>query len=68
MHWYDFAKLASRLLLLFINVVFQASHLFWGFWSLVQSVNSDIDFDFLTYGIDRFKQYWVVKDEYLSIK
>eukprot|EP00026_Physarum_polycephalum_P012805 Phypoly_transcript_13138.p1 GENE.Phypoly_transcript_13138~~Phypoly_transcript_13138.p1 ORF type:complete len:355 (+),score=52.71 Phypoly_transcript_13138:48-1067(+) len=45
-----------------------ASHLFWGFWSLVQSVNSDIDFDFLTYGIDRLKQYLVVKDEYLSIK
>lgn len=45
-----------------------ASHLFWGFWALVQYINSDIDFDFLEYGVARLQQYLLVKDEYLSIQ
>jgi ethanolamine kinase len=45
-----------------------ASHLFWGFWALVQAENSDIDFGFLEYGAARLNQYLEVKDQYLAIK
>jgi len=44
-----------------------ASHLFWGFWSLIQSVNSDIEFDFLDYCQARFRQYQATKQEFLSL-
>jgi len=44
-----------------------ASHLFWGFWALIQSANSDIDFDFLEYCEARFRQYLATKEEFLSL-
>ncbi|CAI5454633.1 unnamed protein product [Caenorhabditis angaria] len=34
-----------------------ASHLFWSIWALVQSQNSVIEFDYLTYGASRYEQY-----------
>lgn len=45
----------------------QASHLFWGFWALIQSANSDIDFDFLEYATARLRQYDATKDEFLAL-
>jgi len=45
-----------------------ASHLFWGFWALVQGQNSDINFGFMEYGAARLNQYLRVKGEYLAIK
>eukprot|EP01133_Synstelium_polycarpum_P016365 gene16365-19471_t len=44
-----------------------ASHLFWGFWSIVQSLHSEIDFDYLEYGKARFDRYWETKDQFLSL-
>eukprot|EP01111_Echinosteliopsis_oligospora_P012049 TRINITY_DN4097_c0_g1_i2.p1 TRINITY_DN4097_c0_g1~~TRINITY_DN4097_c0_g1_i2.p1 ORF type:complete len:308 (+),score=75.63 TRINITY_DN4097_c0_g1_i2:200-1123(+) len=38
-----------------------ASHLYWGFWALIQSQNSEIDFDFFGYSKARFDQYYKVK-------
>uniref|UniRef100_A0A0K2V4Z9 ethanolamine kinase n=1 Tax=Lepeophtheirus salmonis TaxID=72036 RepID=A0A0K2V4Z9_LEPSM len=37
------------------------SHLFWGIWSLVQTNISKIEFDFLTYGKLRLKEYYSSK-------
>ncbi|EFA74777.1 ethanolamine kinase A [Heterostelium album PN500] len=44
-----------------------SSHLFWGFWSIVQAMNSEIDFDYLEYGKARFDRYWATKEKFLSI-
>lgn len=44
-----------------------AAHFFWGTWALVQAHISDIDFDFMEYGLARFRQYFKVRDEYLSL-
>eukprot|EP01132_Coremiostelium_polycephalum_P003156 gene3156-3949_t len=44
-----------------------ASHLFWGFWSIVQSLHSEIDFDYLEYGKARFDRYWETKEKFLSM-
>jgi len=44
-----------------------AAHFFWGTWALVQGHISDIDFDFIEYGLARFKQYFKVRDEYLAL-
>jgi len=44
-----------------------AAHFFWGTWALVQAFISDIDFDFMEYGLARFRQYFKVRDEYLAL-
>ncbi|EGG24538.1 ethanolamine kinase A [Cavenderia fasciculata] len=44
-----------------------ASNIFWGFWSIVQSMNSEIDFDYLEYGKARFDRYWTTKEQFLSL-
>lgn len=38
-----------------------ASNLFWGLWAIVQAKYSVIDFDFLTYGEQRFAGYYWLK-------
>jgi len=44
-----------------------AAHFFWGTWALVQAHISDIDFDFMEYGLARFRQYFKMRDEYLAL-
>ncbi|KAJ0397663.1 hypothetical protein ATCC90586_005648 [Pythium insidiosum] len=41
----------------FVNQYALASHLFWGFWAVVQSAHSKIDFDFLDYAKKRFDTF-----------
>eukprot|EP00667_Euglena_gracilis_P013493 EG_transcript_13928 len=41
-----------------------ASHLFWGFWSIIQARHSPIDFDFLNYSRTRFVGYFYCKGLY----
>lgn len=53
---------------LFPFFFFQLSHFYWGVWALIQSFISDIDFDFLQYAIERFEQYYKVRDEYLALQ
>ncbi|RIA90801.1 kinase-like domain-containing protein [Glomus cerebriforme] len=46
-----------------------ASHVMWGLWGLVQSGQSQIDFDYLSYGLERLKHFRNLKNEvyeYLS--
>eukprot|EP00795_Rhopilema_esculentum_P011660 gene11660-21908_t len=38
-----------------------ASHLFWGFWSIVQAKLSKIEFGFLEYALARFETYFQLK-------
>ena len=33
------------------------SHMWWGFWAVVQAATSPIDFDYLTYSVERFQGY-----------
>uniref|UniRef100_F1L5C7 ethanolamine kinase n=1 Tax=Ascaris suum TaxID=6253 RepID=F1L5C7_ASCSU len=40
------------------STIFEAAaHFFWSIWALVQSQNSSIDFDYLGYGILRYKMF-----------
>nr|AUS89385.1 protein kinase protein [Sesuvium portulacastrum] len=43
-----------------------ASHLFWGLWGIISELVNEIDFDYLEYGRQRFKQYWLMKPELLG--
>ncbi|TMW59447.1 hypothetical protein Poli38472_004516 [Pythium oligandrum] len=40
-----------------VNRYALASHLFWGFWAVVQAAHSKIDFDFLDYANKRFSTF-----------
>ncbi|KAJ8299001.1 hypothetical protein KUTeg_023061 [Tegillarca granosa] len=44
------------------------AHFFCGVWSLIQTKYSTIDFDYLTYSIMRFNEYFKRKDEFLSLQ
>lgn len=49
------------------NTFALAAHFFWGTWALIQAHISDIDFDFMEYGLARFRQYFKVRDDYLAL-
>lgn len=38
------------------------AHLFWSVWAVIQAHNSNIDFDFLDYAIQRFREYKRMKN------
>jgi len=40
-------------------------HLMWGLWGLVQASISQIDFDFVAFGLSRLNEYFRVRDERL---
>ncbi|KND02474.1 uncharacterized protein SPPG_09071 [Spizellomyces punctatus DAOM BR117] len=43
------------------------SHLLWGLWGIMQAGETNIDFDFVGYGLQRFGQYYRVKEKYLAL-
>ncbi|XP_063901926.1 probable ethanolamine kinase [Zophobas morio] len=45
-----------------------AAHLFWGTWAFVQSETSDIDYDYMGYGLARLGEYLNRKHEFLSLQ
>uniref|UniRef100_UPI00398ECA29 ethanolamine kinase 1-like n=1 Tax=Pristiophorus japonicus TaxID=55135 RepID=UPI00398ECA29 len=51
-----------------VNKFTLASHFSWGLWSILQARYSTIDFDFLRYARERFKQYFKKKDEILALQ
>jgi len=51
-------------LLKWTSIFCMASHLWWGFWCIIQAHNSPIDFDFLDYGRIRFVGYFYHKGLY----
>ncbi|CAG8543327.1 4304_t:CDS:2 [Acaulospora colombiana] len=51
------------------NAFALASHMMWGIWGLVQSFQSEIEFDYLSYGIQRLNAFNDLKEEhYRQIK
>ncbi|CAN8246735.1 unnamed protein product [Cochlearia groenlandica] len=42
-----------------------ASHLFWGLWGIISAYVNKIEFDYLEYSRQRFKQYWLRKPQLL---
>lgn len=42
------------------------SHLFWTIWGLEKADETVIDFDFLSYGLDRLALYYAQKSELLK--
>ncbi|CAI5716094.1 unnamed protein product [Hyaloperonospora brassicae] len=49
-----------------VNRYALASHLFWGYWAVVQAAHSTIDFDFLAYAAKRFNTFDVHRDVFFS--
>lgn len=45
------------------NIGGLCSNLFWGTWSIFQAKNSSIDFDYLSYGHQRFNTYFNMKEK-----
>ncbi|KAJ6812939.1 putative choline kinase 2 [Iris pallida] len=43
-----------------------ASHLLWGLWGIISDHVNDIDFDYMEYARQRFRQYWLRKSETLG--
>ncbi|XP_072322514.1 ethanolamine kinase 1-like isoform X2 [Scyliorhinus torazame] len=51
-----------------VNKFALASHFSWGLWAVLQARYSTIEFDFLRYARERFKQYFKKKDETLALQ
>ncbi|KAL1196021.1 putative choline kinase 3 [Cardamine amara subsp. amara] len=43
-----------------------ASHLFWGLWGIISGYVNKIEFNYIEYSRQRFKQYWLRKPQLLS--
>ncbi|KAJ6998243.1 choline kinase 3 isoform X1 [Populus alba x Populus x berolinensis] len=43
-----------------------ASHLFWGLWGIISGYVNKIDFDYMEYARQRFRQYWLRKKRLLG--
>jgi thiamine kinase-like enzyme len=50
-----------------VNQFSLASHCWWGLWAVVQARHSPIDFDFMSYSLDRFKGYDKHKAEFFPL-
>ncbi|CAG2102912.1 unnamed protein product [Medioppia subpectinata] len=48
-----------------VNQFAMASHMCWGLWAIVQAEHSTIHFDYLGYSIQRLREYYKLKDEFL---
>ncbi|RHZ75556.1 hypothetical protein Glove_212g29 [Diversispora epigaea] len=55
-------EITPRKLLLECNAFALASHVMWGLWGIIQSLESDIDFDYLAYGVGRLQMFRDSKD------
>ncbi|PWA58855.1 choline kinase 1 [Artemisia annua] len=45
-----------------------ANHLFWGLWGIISACVTKIDFDYMEYARQRFRQYWLRKSQLLKGK
>ncbi|KAL5707147.1 hypothetical protein ACHQM5_025233 [Ranunculus cassubicifolius] len=43
-----------------------ASHLLWGLWGIISEKVNEIDFDYMEYARQRFRQYWATKQKLLD--
>lgn len=43
-----------------------ANHLFWGLWGIISDYVNHIDFDYIEYARQRFRQYWLRKPQLLT--
>ncbi|GMN31657.1 hypothetical protein TIFTF001_003339 [Ficus carica] len=43
-----------------------ANHLFWGLWGIILGYVNKIDFNYMEYARQRFRQYWLRKQELLA--
>lgn len=51
-----------------VNQFALASHFLWLVWALIQAEHSSIDFDFLTFASNRYREYVRRKDEFLALR
>lgn len=57
----DGSSLQVEQLLNEVDLYALASHIHWGLWGLISDYANDIDFDYIEYARQRFKQYWLSK-------
>lgn len=51
-----------------VNQFALASHFLWLVWGLIQAEYSSIDFDFIIFASNRYKEYMKRRDEFLALK
>ncbi|XP_002737226.1 ethanolamine kinase 1-like [Saccoglossus kowalevskii] len=61
-------KKDTEILYVQVNKFALVSHLSLSMWAIIQAAHSDIDFDFLQYGILRFSEYFKRKEEFLPLE
>lgn len=49
-----------------VNFFSLCAHIWWGVWAIIQSLNSEIDFDYADYGRMRFQEYFDRKDSFFD--
>ena len=49
-----------------VNAFSLVSHFYWGLWAMIQSMVSDIDFNYMEYAVLRFNEYYKRRDQVFS--
>nr|AAW25148.1 SJCHGC08985 protein [Schistosoma japonicum] len=49
-----------------VNNFALSAHLFWGVWAVVLSIQEENKFDYLSYGISRMNQYYIMKEHLIK--
>lgn len=50
-----------------VSIYYGLPGFFWGIWCMVQSNISKISFNYFNYGLKRFEEYWIWKNNYLTL-
>ncbi|KAI8345614.1 kinase-like domain-containing protein [Mortierella sp. GBAus27b] len=50
-----------------VNKFALTSHIMWGLWGLIQATQSEIDFDYFEYALQRFGEFRRRRDEFMSL-
>ncbi|KAF9426772.1 hypothetical protein BGZ94_006022 [Podila epigama] len=50
-----------------VNKFALTSHIMWGLWGLIQATQSEIDFDYFEYSMQRLNEFRARRDEFMSL-
>ncbi|KAF9208633.1 hypothetical protein BGZ49_008201 [Haplosporangium sp. Z 27] len=50
-----------------VNKFALTSHIMWGLWGLIQATQSEIEFDYVEYALQRLTEFRVRRDEFMSL-
>ncbi|KAF9436966.1 hypothetical protein BGZ76_002417 [Entomortierella beljakovae] len=50
-----------------VNKFALTSHIMWGLWGLIQATQSEIEFDYVEYALQRLSEFRIRRDEFMSL-